>query len=90
MAKREPLIHYSGGLEIRNRRGGLKVKLAGWAACCSGEKCEAISFEGRQTRDRAKVTCRACLRLIETADSAPTAEEIAEARAAGKLPLPPR
>lgn len=64
---RLPTIHYSGG--IRATVGKMFcIRLPGWPACCSGVRCEKIAELGNMTRDRDKVTCKACLKLIDAQD----------------------
>jgi hypothetical protein len=64
------LVHWIGG--IRTRRTKL---LAGWPACCSGDRCRAIAADlAACTRDPTLVTCKACLGWLarELADAAPS------------------
>lgn len=57
-------IHYAGELRIRSSRSFTRI-LAGWAACCSGDRAIAIRRDKLNTYDKTKVTCKACLRQIE-------------------------
>lgn len=68
-------IHYAG--PIRTHRVRI---LAGWAACCSGDKAEQIRRDRQHTYDPAKVTCGACLRMIAL-DRAERAAILAEVKA---------
>jgi hypothetical protein len=52
-------IHYAG--EVWDDRG---LVLAGWAACCSGDRAIKIRDEGRNTRDKKEVTCLRCLERV--------------------------
>lgn len=53
-------IHYAGSVHTPRRDIP-----AGWAACCKGGKAVRIRREGAHTPSLAKVTCRACLRVME-------------------------
>ncbi len=59
-------VHFSGGLSYRSG-GGVTTLLAGWAACCSGDRAWRIKRLVRLTRDPAAATCKTCLRMIEKA-----------------------
>lgn len=56
-------IHYAGAIEHRN--GWI---LAGWAACCSGDRAVNIRARGQHTYRRSDVTCKACLAMIARGD----------------------
>lgn len=62
-------IHYAGAVEYGRTR-----ILAGWAACCSGQRAEDIRAACLNTRDPAKVTCAKCRRIMEKAGILPAAE----------------
>ena len=53
-------IHYAGNIDWDGGR-----VLAGWAACCSGERAVKIRREKQHTYDHTKVTCKSCLKMIE-------------------------
>lgn len=60
---RSPAIHYAGALRIV--RGNTVTRIsAGYAACCSGPRAEAIRARGNHTHDEDKVTCKRCLKAI--------------------------
>lgn len=52
-------IHYAGSVRTPKMR-----ILAGWAACCSGDRADGIRAEGAHTRAVSAVTCKACLRMM--------------------------
>jgi len=52
-------IHYGGSVSTPRMR-----ILAGWAACCSGDRAVRIRAEGAHTRAVSAVTCKACLRVM--------------------------
>lgn len=54
-------IHYAG--EIRDHRGTM---LAGWSACCSGDRAVKIRATGNHTYNPSDVTCIACLRRLDS------------------------
>jgi hypothetical protein len=56
-------IHYAGRID---HASGLI--LAGWAACCSGERAANIRARGQHTYARDEVTCKACLKMIARGD----------------------
>ena len=56
-------IHYAGALRVQNKRS-YQIILAGWAACCSGERAIEIRRNRQHTHDRSLVTCKACLAKI--------------------------
>ena len=64
MSAATPVLHYAGELLCRSGKQGSLHILPGWAACCYGPRAEKIRRERRNTRDRALVTCRACLRVM--------------------------
>lgn len=55
-------MHYAGALEWCDARGMKTSVSAGWSACCSGSRAEAIRAKGQNTDDPSRVTCRLCLR----------------------------
>ena len=59
MPTKPKTLHYSG--EVRTSRMHI---LPGWAACCYGDKAEAIRREGANTKFVNKVTCKACLKRM--------------------------
>lgn len=60
----KPKIHWAGGIKHSHGR-----VLEGWAACCSGDRCYAISDRGNYTENRANVTCKACMKMLEKHDA---------------------
>jgi len=52
-------IHYAGAVRTPRMR-----ILAGWAACCSGDRAIAIQKAGAHTRAVSVVSCKACLRVM--------------------------
>ena len=58
------IIHYAGRLEWTTKRGSHNTVLAGWAACCSGRRAEAIRRERNHTYDPKLVTCKDCLQRL--------------------------
>jgi hypothetical protein len=67
-------LHYAGPI-----RTTTTYILAGWAACCSGDRAVRIRAEGRNTYIPERVTCKACLRMM-----ALDADRAARARAEGE------
>jgi hypothetical protein len=65
---RQPIkIHYSGGLRIFGKNGGVTTLYAGYPCCAYGERAEKIKRDGNHTENDAKVSCAACLKLIDRA-----------------------
>lgn len=58
------VIHFAGGLRYKGRGKTVVTMLAGWAACCSGDRAYKINADGNWTRDRKATTCKACLKLL--------------------------
>ncbi len=56
--------HYAGAIQDHN--GSM---LAGWAACCSGDRAIAIRAKFQHTYLRELVTCKACLRRLASHDA---------------------
>lgn len=60
----KPKIHYAGSLSF-TKSNGVRVEIsAGFAACCSGGRAEAIAKNGLHTYDRRDVTCERCAHAI--------------------------
>lgn len=57
-------MHYSGGAEWFDARGGSTRMLPGYAACCSGDRAYVIRRLRRQTTNEREVTCKGCLRAL--------------------------
>ena len=57
-------MHYSGGVEWFDARGGSTRMLPGYAACCTGDRAYVIRRLKRQTTDEREVTCKGCLRAL--------------------------
>jgi hypothetical protein len=64
---KEVKIHYSGGLRIITKSGGVSQMFAGYPCCAYGPRAEKIRRNGNQTDDTSKVTCGSCRKLIERA-----------------------
>lgn len=64
MLEKKPKIHYAS--RIDHARG---IVLAGWAACCSGDRAIRIRERGQHSRNRADVTCKSCLDMIAKGDA---------------------
>lgn len=60
-------IHYSGGLEIIYRNGGVAEMFAGYPCCTYGERARKIARDGHQTEKVDDVTCLVCRKQIERA-----------------------
>jgi hypothetical protein len=58
------IIHYSGG--IFHAKGRM---LSGFPCCCYGDRAWKIRIERRQTMERDKVTCKACLAWLAKQDA---------------------
>ncbi len=56
--------HYAGAIQDHN--GSM---LAGWAACCSGDRAISIREKRRNTYRRELVTCAKCLQRIKSHDA---------------------
>ncbi len=64
--QRAEAIHYGGDLRVvRGKR--VTLILAGWAACCSGDKARRIRERNQHTINREAVTCKRCLALMKKA-----------------------
>lgn len=61
-------IHFAAGLKWKTN-GWSIIRDAGWPPCVSGGRARRIARDGRQSRDRAHVTCRACLKLISKVEA---------------------
>jgi hypothetical protein len=61
-----PKIHYAGALSWRQGKTKTSV-LAGWAACCSGDRAEKIRAAGTHTYEASAVTCKRCLTCLDKA-----------------------
>lgn len=60
-------IHYAGGLRWATARNTVTTVLAGWAACCSGRRAEAIRRRGMHSYLPEAVTCKSCKAAIARA-----------------------
>jgi hypothetical protein len=60
-------IHYSGGLRIFSKLGGVTELFAGYACCAYGDHAKKIVQDGNQTEDPSGVTCAKCLKHIDRA-----------------------
>lgn len=60
----EPKIHYAGALSY----GSVEIR-TGYAACCSGPRAIHIRMAGNNTRERGRVTCKSCLRVLALAQA---------------------
>lgn len=58
------VLHYSGGAEWFDARGGAMRMLPGYAVCCTGARAYAIRRSKRQTPNEREVTCKGCLRAL--------------------------
>ncbi len=63
------VVHFAGPLRWMNRNGAVTTILAGWAACCSGDRAERIRSDGRNTVVPRLVSCKACLKAMAKAES---------------------
>lgn len=61
-------MHYRGEAKYAVR-GSIRTMLAGWAVCCWGDKAFAVRANGNHTYNRAEVTCRKCLTVLEKSDA---------------------
>ena len=55
----KPVTHWVGGVQTQRAQ-----YIAGWVACCSGDKCRKLTAEAATTVAVGEVTCRACLRVM--------------------------
>ena len=55
----KPVMHWVGGVQTQRAQ-----YIAGWVACCSGDKCRKLTAEAATTVVVGEVTCRACLRVM--------------------------
>jgi len=62
-----PRMHYSGGLEILDKRGGVTEMFAGYPCCAYGARAVKIANAGLQTEKVEDVTCAICKKYIERA-----------------------
>jgi hypothetical protein len=63
----QTIVHFAGALEWTNARGAVVIILAGWAACCSGERAKRIRANGEATSEACRVTCARCLKNMAKA-----------------------
>jgi hypothetical protein len=58
-------VHWMGGVRVA-LRGGVRVALPHYPACCAGERAEQLANTvGAGTYVRHEVTCRTCIVLLE-------------------------
>jgi hypothetical protein len=57
-------MHYSGGAEWFDARGGATRMVPGYAVCCTVDRAYTIRRLKRQTRREHEVTCKGCLRVL--------------------------
>jgi hypothetical protein len=60
-------IHFIGGTVIVKGKSVTR-RGAGWPVCCDGDRATAIKRNGSYSYDRAKVTCKSCLKQIDRHD----------------------
>ena len=65
----KPTIHYAGALRWTTADGFHVSVAAGFAVCCAGDRAQRIRANGRTSYRRADVTCKACLRNLERAET---------------------
>ena len=53
-------VHYAGALSWDHGKSRTTI-LGGWAACCSGDKADAIRKRGDHSYESSAVTCKRCL-----------------------------
>lgn len=68
LVRKPKVIHFAGRLEWVDKRGFCTTILAGWAACCSGRRAEAVRRDRNHTYDPKLVTCKECLKRLEWAE----------------------
>lgn len=71
-------MHYAGALDIQRTDGSITHILAGFAACCSGDRTRKIRAQGNHTYNPSDVTCVRCQKLLTDSasrDVTPTASD---------------